>query len=170
IGSAEKLASKQGSVSKDASKSKEVKVDKPKAVAVEGKLTGALAFAVFSVTLGSFQFGYHIGCVNAPGQIITDWIVISHKDLFGTTLAKERADFVWSTAVSVFAVGGAIGGISSGVLADKAGRKGGLFWTNVFAFAASVCMGCAKMAGFYPLIIVGRFLIGIYAGNFLKSM
>ena len=69
--------------------------------------------------------------------------------------------------MSVFAVGGAIGGISSGFLADKAGRKGGLFWTNAFAFAASACMGCAKMAGFYPLIIIGRFLIGIYAGSVL---
>lgn len=32
-------------------------------------MTGALAFAIFSVTLGSFQFGYHIGCVNAPGEV-----------------------------------------------------------------------------------------------------
>ncbi|VDM65594.1 unnamed protein product [Strongylus vulgaris] len=68
-----------------------------------------------------------------------------------------------STAVSVFAVGGAVGGISSGFVADKAGRRGGLLFTNIFAFLASACMGCAKMVGFYPLIIVGRFLIGIYA-------
>ncbi|KIH48174.1 hypothetical protein ANCDUO_21760, partial [Ancylostoma duodenale] len=71
------------------------KTEKAKAKPTEGKLTGALAFAVFSVTLGSFQFGYHIGCVNAPGGIITDWIVVSHRELFHTTLDKERADFVW---------------------------------------------------------------------------
>ncbi|EPB80626.1 transporter, major facilitator family protein [Ancylostoma ceylanicum] len=50
------------------------------------------------------------------------------------------------------------------MLADKAGRRGGLLYTNIFAFAAAACMGCAKMVGFYPLLIIGRLLIGVYAG------
>ena len=36
---------------------------------LQGRWTGALALAVFAVTLSSFQFGYHIGCVNAPGDV-----------------------------------------------------------------------------------------------------
>ncbi|ETN85332.1 hypothetical protein NECAME_16805 [Necator americanus] len=60
-----------------------------------GRMTGALAFAVFSVTLGSFQFGYHIGCVNAPGEMITAWFQESHQSLFNQELPKASADLTW---------------------------------------------------------------------------
>ncbi|EYB83058.1 hypothetical protein Y032_0344g3088 [Ancylostoma ceylanicum] len=49
-----------------------------KSQSVEGRMTGALAFAIFSVTLGSFQFGYHIGCVNAPGEVNVFAVPLSH--------------------------------------------------------------------------------------------
>ncbi|PIO67383.1 transporter, major facilitator family protein [Teladorsagia circumcincta] len=151
--------SKEGSKASTAS----VESKASKKAAVEGKLTGALAFAVFSVTLGSFQFGYHIGCVNAPGHLITEWIVESHQHLFNTTIDKPTADFIWSVVVSAFPVGGAVGGLISGALADKAGRRGGLLYTNLVAFIAAVLMGGAKPANMYPMMIAGRFFIGIYA-------
>ncbi|VDO83113.1 unnamed protein product, partial [Haemonchus placei] len=131
---------------------------------VQGKLTGSLAFAVFSVTLGSFQFGYHIGCVNAPGAMITEWIIESHNRSHGTVIEKTTADVIWSAIVSMFAVGGAVGGILSGALADKAGRRGGLLYTNIVAFIAAVLMGGAKYIDQYVPMMIGRFLIGIYAG------
>ncbi|PIO54064.1 hypothetical protein TELCIR_24581, partial [Teladorsagia circumcincta] len=49
-------------------------------------------------------------------------------------------------------------------LADKAGRRGGLLYTNLVAFIAAVLMGGAKPANMYPMMIAGRFFIGIYAG------
>ncbi|VDK62212.1 unnamed protein product [Cylicostephanus goldi] len=108
-------------------------------------MTGALAFAVFSVTLGSFQFGYHIGCVNAPGEV---------------SIALVST----SVAVSMFAVGGMFGGLMSGWLADKVGRRGGLLYNNLFAFIAAALMGLAKPLGVYPMMILGRFFIGLYCG------
>ncbi|VDL69852.1 unnamed protein product [Nippostrongylus brasiliensis] len=110
-------------------------------------MTGSLAFAIFSVTLGSFQFGYHIGCVNAPGEMITAWIQESHQGLFNQTLDKTGADLTWSVAVSMFAVGGMFGGLISGWLADKVGRRGGLLYNNLFAFIAAAMMGLAKPLG-----------------------
>ncbi|VDO12837.1 unnamed protein product [Haemonchus placei] len=62
---------------------------------VQGRMTGSLAFAIFAVTLGSFQFGYHIGCVNAPGELVTAWIQESHRSLFNQTLEKTGADLTW---------------------------------------------------------------------------
>ncbi|KAE9420349.1 hypothetical protein Angca_004934, partial [Angiostrongylus cantonensis] len=129
-----------------------------------GRMTAALAFAVFSVTLGSFQFGYHIGCVNAPGEMITAWIQESHQSLFNQTLGKTEADLTWSVAVSMFAVGGMFGGLLSGWLADKVGRRGGLLYNNLFAFIAAAMMGLAKTVGVYPLIVLGRLFIGFYCG------
>ncbi|CCD72383.1 Facilitated glucose transporter protein 1 [Caenorhabditis elegans] len=131
---------------------------------VEGKLTKCLAFSAFVITLASFQFGYHIGCVNAPGGLITEWIIGSHKDLFDKELSRENADLAWSVAVSVFAVGGMIGGLSSGWLADKVGRRGALFYNNLLALAAAALMGLAKSVGAYPMVILGRLIIGLNCG------
>ncbi|KHJ89440.1 MFS transporter, SP family [Oesophagostomum dentatum] len=127
-------------------------------------MTAALAFAIFSVTLGSFQFGYHIGCVNAPGEMITAWFQDSHKNLFSSDMDKAGADLAWSVAVSMFAVGGMFGGLISGWLADKVGRRGGLLYNNLFAFIAAALMGLAKPLGVYPMMILGRLFIGFYCG------
>ncbi|CAI2347299.1 unnamed protein product [Caenorhabditis sp. 36 PRJEB53466] len=131
---------------------------------LEGRLTTALGFSAFVITLASFQFGYHIGCVNAPGGLITEWIIGSHRDLFEKELSRENADLAWSVAVSVFAVGGMAGGLLSGWLADKVGRRGALFYNNLFALAAAALMGLAKSVGAYPMIIIGRLIIGFNCG------
>ncbi|CAI4226279.1 unnamed protein product [Auanema sp. JU1783] len=130
----------------------------------EGRLTGVLAFSVFAVTLSSFQFGYHIGCVNAPGGLITEWIIQSHSNTFNQTITNNEADMAWSVAVAIFAVGGMAGGLLSGWLADKVGRKGGLLYNNLFAFIAAALMGLSKSVGAYPMIILGRLFIGFNCG------
>ncbi|GMT14152.1 hypothetical protein PFISCL1PPCAC_5449 [Pristionchus fissidentatus] len=132
-----------------------------------GKLTGQLAFAVFAVTLSSFQFGYHIGCINAPQKLIEKFIGASHKKMFGSTLGTDgfvSITMAWATAVSIFAVGGMIGGLLSGAAADRFGRKGALMLNNIIAFIAAVLMTMSKYVEAYPMIIVGRLLIGINCG------
>ncbi|CAD5212191.1 unnamed protein product [Bursaphelenchus okinawaensis] len=132
---------------------------------LEGKLTKSLLFAVIAVTVGSsFQFGYHIGCVNAPGKLITEWFKVSHKHLYNETLTAEAADFQWSIAVGIFAVGGMVGGLLSGWLADKMGRKGALLFNNIFALLAAALMALAKYVDVYYLLTVGRLVIGFNCG------
>ncbi|KAK6043956.1 hypothetical protein COOONC_18539, partial [Cooperia oncophora] len=74
-----------------------------------------------------------------------------------------------SAIVSAFAVGGAVGGLISGALADKAGRRGGLLYTNILAIVAAVLMGGAKYVNLYIPLLFGRFFIGIYAGKELST-
>uniref|UniRef100_A0A1I8A8K2 MFS domain-containing protein n=1 Tax=Steinernema glaseri TaxID=37863 RepID=A0A1I8A8K2_9BILA len=131
----------------------------------EGELTIALLIAVVVVTVGSsFQFGYHIGCVNAPGEMITKWFIESQYALTGATITKETADFYWSVSVSLFAVGGMIGGLMSGKVADKFGRRGALLINNVIAIAAAIFMTSAKYANIWYLIPIGRLIIGLNCG------
>ncbi|XP_006861893.1 PREDICTED: solute carrier family 2, facilitated glucose transporter member 2 [Chrysochloris asiatica] len=53
----------------------------------DDKVTGTLVFTVFTAVLGSFQFGYDIGVINAPQQII-----ISHYRLvLGVPLDERKA-------------------------------------------------------------------------------
>jgi MFS family permease len=79
-----------------------------------------------------------------------------------------------SVAVAIFAVGGVIGGLMSGWLADRFGRKGSMLLNNVFALIASALMGFAKPVDVYLMIILGRLIIGFNAGkvsaNILLSM
>ncbi|KAI1714468.1 sugar transporter domain-containing protein [Ditylenchus destructor] len=131
----------------------------------EEHLTSFLLFSVFAATIGSsFQFGYHLSCVNPPGQLITKWYNESHFQMFGTYFTPEEADFAWSITVSMFAFGGMFGGLLSGWLADRVGRRGTILYNNVLIIIAVALMTSAKYIGIYYLITAGRFLIGISAG------
>uniref|UniRef100_A0A673TI61 Solute carrier family 2, facilitated glucose transporter member 2 n=2 Tax=Suricata suricatta TaxID=37032 RepID=A0A673TI61_SURSU len=53
----------------------------------EDKITGTLVFTVFTAALGSFQFGYDIGVINAPQEVI-----ISHYEyVLGIPLEDRKA-------------------------------------------------------------------------------
>ncbi|KAM3720108.1 Facilitated glucose transporter protein [Dirofilaria immitis] len=58
---------------------------------MKGGWTQPLLMAVASAAVGgSFQFGYHIGCVNVPAKVIKLWMIESHKELFGETLTLDE--------------------------------------------------------------------------------
>jgi SP family facilitated glucose transporter-like MFS transporter 1 len=57
-----------------------------------------------------------------------------------------------------------IGGVSTGLIADRFGRKGGLLLNNVLVFFATICLGCAKSSSSHEVFILGRFLIGVNSG------
>ncbi|KAF4525345.1 hypothetical protein B566_EDAN007827 [Ephemera danica] len=127
---------------------------------------GRLAFAIAAAALGSsFQHGYNTGVVNAPQELIEDWIrevVSSRRD--GAVVDQGLVTMIWAIAVSIFCVGGMLGGCITGFIADKFGRKGGLLLNNALVFVAAILMGSAKAANSYEMIILGRFFIGVNSG------
>uniref|UniRef100_A0AC35TPW5 MFS domain-containing protein n=1 Tax=Rhabditophanes sp. KR3021 TaxID=114890 RepID=A0AC35TPW5_9BILA len=130
-----------------------------------GKLTGALLFAVFASAIGgSFVFGYHIGCINAPGDLIQKWIGDNHFQIHSSNIQKSEIDMIWAVTVAIFSIGGMIGGLLSGTVADKMGRKGGLLANNGLIMIAGLFMGLAKHSNFYYMMIMGRLIIGLACG------
>ncbi|XP_006557784.1 solute carrier family 2, facilitated glucose transporter member 1 isoform X6 [Apis mellifera] len=128
-------------------------------------LNGRLAFAIAAAALGSsFQHGYNTGVVNAPQQLIEDWISNLKMNRTGQVTKQSEVTMIWSIAVSIFCVGGMIGGSLVGSIADRFGRKGGLLINNILVLLTVIFEGCAKTAKSYEMIIIGRFLIGINAG------
>ncbi|XP_034255225.1 solute carrier family 2, facilitated glucose transporter member 1-like isoform X3 [Thrips palmi] len=127
---------------------------------------GRLAFAIAAAALGSsFQHGYNTGVVNAPQKLIEDWIKSVEQNRTGIPeVDPGKVTMIWSIAVSIFCVGGMIGGAITGLVADRFGRKGGLLINNVFVIAAGILQGCSRAAGSYEMIILGRFFIGINSG------
>jgi len=128
-------------------------------------LNGRLSFAIAAAALGSaFQHGYNIGVVNAPGELIRTWINSSYVNRTGEPLSTDAVTMIWSWAVSIYCVGGIIGGSITGLVSERMGRKGGLLFNNIFALIGAVFEGLSMMANSYELVIVGRFIIGINCG------
>uniref|UniRef100_A0A915NQ02 Major facilitator superfamily (MFS) profile domain-containing protein n=1 Tax=Meloidogyne floridensis TaxID=298350 RepID=A0A915NQ02_9BILA len=127
---------------------------------MEGHWTKSLIFAVLAAAFGSsFQFGYHIGCINLPADLIKQWF---SEQISGSDAATIETR--WGMAVGVFAVGGMIGGNLVGIVATKLGRKRALLYNNALAIIAGALMAGAKFVGNYWLFILGRLIVGINAG------
>ncbi|XP_018300970.1 solute carrier family 2, facilitated glucose transporter member 1 isoform X2 [Mycetomoellerius zeteki] len=138
---------------------------KPATTDKDWGLNGRLAFAIAAAALGSsFQHGYNTGVVNAPQQLIEDWIKDLKTNRTGIPTEKTEVTLIWSLAVSIFCVGGMIGGSMVGWAADRFGRKGGLLLNNILVLLTVIFEGSAKAAKSYEMVIVGRFLIGINSG------
>lgn len=136
-------------------------------------LTPKLVFSLASAVIGSaFQFGYNTGVINSPSKLIKDFInETDYKRKVGNDgtmeeelMTSESIEFTFSVIVAIFGVGGCIGGISNGFLADKFGRKTCLLFNNILAIIGALLMGLSKAAGSYEMIIIGRFFIGLNCG------
>ncbi|KAI1301819.1 Solute carrier family 2, facilitated glucose transporter member 1 [Halotydeus destructor] len=128
-------------------------------------ITSHLVFAIAAAAIGaSSQHGYNTGVVNAPQELVGDWINETYTKRFNVEPDKATIDFIYSVIVAIFCVGGMIGALMTAYVAERFGRKGGLLLNNVFVFIAGALMGFCKYFGSYEMLIAGRFFIGFNAG------
>ncbi|XP_060066457.1 solute carrier family 2, facilitated glucose transporter member 3-like [Ylistrum balloti] len=136
-----------------------VTIDKKRTV------TSRLAFAIASCTLGSsFVVGYSTGVVNEPAEVIQDFYNSTYYDRNGEYMSSSLLTLLWSFTVSIFAIGGMIGGLSGGYVANRFGRKGGLIRNNILNLVGSALLISSKFAKSYEMLIAGRFVTGLCSG------
>ena len=70
------------------------------------------------------QFGYNTGVINAPEINIENFMKDVYKDRYGEDISEEFIQQLYSVAVSIFAIGGMLGGFSGGWMANRFGRYG----------------------------------------------
>lgn len=136
------------------------------------EFTGKLALAMAACALGSsFQFGYNTGIVNAPEKVLKSFYNDSYFRRHSEELDCEDEQIncttltvLWAFTVSIFAVGGMIGGVSAGYWANKFGRKRTLLLNNILMIISVLVEILSKPLRSYEVLIVGRFIIGINAG------
>eukprot|EP00527_Entomoneis_sp_CCMP2396_P006494 CAMPEP_0198139958 /NCGR_PEP_ID=MMETSP1443-20131203/3192_1 /TAXON_ID=186043 /ORGANISM="Entomoneis sp., Strain CCMP2396" /LENGTH=634 /DNA_ID=CAMNT_0043802241 /DNA_START=32 /DNA_END=1936 /DNA_ORIENTATION=+ len=108
-------------------------------------VTMPLVFAIVVASLSQFMVGYNTGVMNAPESVVFP----GHSTL------------EWSLAVAAFAVGGPLGAVFGGRMADSRGRRGALLidtWT--FLFGGLMQTFAVDMI----TIIIARFIIGFASG------
>uniref|UniRef100_A0A8C1IKZ2 Solute carrier family 2, facilitated glucose transporter member 3-like n=1 Tax=Cyprinus carpio TaxID=7962 RepID=A0A8C1IKZ2_CYPCA len=128
------------------------------------QVTWCLMFCVSTAVIGSLQFGYNTGVINAPDEKVQDFIRNVTQERSGEPMEKSTLTTVWSLTVSIFNVGGMIGSLSVGTLVDKLGRRKCMFLSNILALIGGGLMGLSSMCTSYELIIVGRLVIGAFCG------
>ncbi|XP_067898909.1 solute carrier family 2, facilitated glucose transporter member 2-like [Heterodontus francisci] len=139
------------------------------------ELTGVLLLSVFTSALGSLQFGYGIGVINAPQEVIEMhyariFNIAQSETMAGniteaTNPLKYRSVIVyWTLSVSIFCIGGMFSSFFVGYLADKLGRLKAMLAANILAIVGAVLMGLAKLGPSHILIITGRAITGFYCG------
>ncbi|CAF0825203.1 unnamed protein product [Rotaria sp. Silwood1] len=130
------------------------------------RITGTLLLAVLAAISGtSFHFGYASGVLNAPQDVIEAFInETNHRRDKTANMSQSTITLIFSLAVSIFALGGMIGGLFGGIITNRLGRKGGMYLNNVISSIACICMFLSKPIYSYELLIIGRFLIGLACG------
>ncbi|KAM3594217.1 uncharacterized protein V6R79_004315 [Siganus canaliculatus] len=144
-----------------------------------GKLTATLAVAVFTAVLGSLQYGYSLGVINAPQKVIERHYgrslgVWSERTAIQSenTTEDELSDagkhpavvMYWSLSVAIFSIGGMLSSFLVGFVGDLRGRVKGMLMVNVLAVAAGLLMGLCKMWKPHIMVISGRAIMGFYCG------
>ncbi|KAM9842901.1 solute carrier family 2, facilitated glucose transporter member 2 [Aulostomus maculatus] len=142
------------------------------------QLTGMLAVAVFTAALGSLQYGYSLGVINAPQKVIErhygrslgvwseEAAVRSANSTEDVFEAGEHPAVImyWSLSVAIFSVGGVLSSFLVGFVGDLKGRVKGMLMINVLAIAAGLLMGLCKMWKPHIMVISGRAVMGFYCG------
>ncbi|XP_053191034.1 solute carrier family 2, facilitated glucose transporter member 2 isoform X1 [Scomber japonicus] len=140
------------------------------------QLTGTLAVAVFTAALGSLQYGYSLGVINAPQQVIQKhyglslgvWsekaAALSENSTSSEAGAHPSVVMYWSLSVAIFSIGGMLSSFLVGFVGDLKGRVKGMLMVNFLAVAAGLLMGLSRMWKPHFMVIAGRAVMGFYCG------
>ncbi|KAK2526698.1 Slc2a1 [Columba livia] len=128
------------------------------------KMTARLMLAVGGAVLGSLQFGYNTGVINAPQKVIEDFYNRTWLYRYDEPISPATLTTLWSLSVAIFSVGGMIGSFSVGLFVNRFGRRNSMLMSNILAFLSAILMGFSKMALSFEMLILGRFIIGLYSG------
>uniref|UniRef100_A0A3Q3GRB3 Solute carrier family 2, facilitated glucose transporter member 4 n=1 Tax=Labrus bergylta TaxID=56723 RepID=A0A3Q3GRB3_9LABR len=126
-------------------------------------VTGTFVLSVFTAVLGSLEFGYNIGVINAPQKMIEKDYNATWIERYGEPIPTGTLTSLWSLSVAIFSIGGMLSSFCVGFVSEWLGRKAMLV-NNVFAFLGGSLMGMSKLCSSFEMMILGRFIIGAYCG------
>uniref|UniRef100_A0A3B5AM79 Solute carrier family 2, facilitated glucose transporter member 4 n=1 Tax=Stegastes partitus TaxID=144197 RepID=A0A3B5AM79_9TELE len=133
-------------------------------ISLQFTVTGTLALSVFTAVLGSLEFGYNIGVINAPQKIIEADYNATWVHRYGEPIPAGTLTSLWSLSVAIFSIGGMLSSSCVGFVSEWLGRRKAMLINNMFAFMGGSLMGLSKLCRSFEMMILGRFIIGAYCG------
>uniref|UniRef100_A0A8D3BZN1 Solute carrier family 2 member 3b n=2 Tax=Scophthalmus maximus TaxID=52904 RepID=A0A8D3BZN1_SCOMX len=123
-----------------------------------------LLYCVSTAVIGSLQFGYNTGVINAPEQKLRRFFQNVSMERYGEPFSPGTNTMVWSFSVAIFSVGGMIGSFSVGALVNKFGRRKSMLVSNILALLGGGLMGLSALSRSFEMVIIGRLIIGAFCG------
>ncbi|ELT98295.1 hypothetical protein CAPTEDRAFT_170630, partial [Capitella teleta] len=122
--------------------------------------------AVVILMGNSFMFGYNIGVLNQPAQLIRDFYNRTYTERWemDEPIDDYTIMFLWSITTALFLPGGMIGAFSAGFLADRVGRKRAVLISHIPCFIGAILSSLCIVAKAPELLMIGRFIVGLSCG------
>ncbi|KAI7835074.1 general substrate transporter [Kickxella alabastrina] len=119
------------------------------------------AFCALLAAIGSFNFGWNIGSVNIPGDVLQN-CVTGHKyyGRFPSCIGVSSAT-VWGIIVGCYALGALAGAIISNPVIDRKGYKFALTWFALLNVVGALLLSLTTSVAQF---IIGRIFVGLAAG------
>ncbi|CDO95646.1 unnamed protein product [Kluyveromyces dobzhanskii CBS 2104] len=132
--------------------------------------TPHLLLSMLVACLGSLQYGYHMGELNAPQDYITCRAELnpgyddSVLGRLGLSQCIPLTDSQFGLITSIFSIGGLIGSLVAGPLADSYGRKPISYWNCSIGIFGAIYL---FLSDSYYGMLLGRLLAGISCGSLI---
>jgi SP family facilitated glucose transporter-like MFS transporter 1 len=123
------------------------------------EITIWLLFAVFTIVLGSFSFGFVVGVLNSPEEAIRKCNTTMSDEFFPPCV--QMGDVEWTAAIVMFPVGALFGSLGAGPVSDRIGRKWGLFIGHCVVIVAAFIM---SFLSHFISFLIARLMIGFGIG------
>uniref|UniRef100_A0A8P4GI20 Solute carrier family 2, facilitated glucose transporter member 4 n=1 Tax=Dicentrarchus labrax TaxID=13489 RepID=A0A8P4GI20_DICLA len=127
-------------------------------------VTGTFVLSVFTAVLGSLEFGYNIGVINAPQKMIEQDYNATWLQRYGEPIPSGTLTSLWSLSVAIFSIGGMLSMGFRVRMCNIFSRRKAMLINNLFAFIGGSLMALSKLCRSFEMMILGRFIIGAYCG------
>lgn len=88
----------------------------------------------------------------------------SYQQHYGSYLDQTTSDIIFTVITSAFIVGGMLGAMLGGLVADSLGRKKGLILSQVMGVVGGLTMAVSRPTMAWEVLLVGRLVVGLTAG------
>ncbi|KAJ2378132.1 Bifunctional purine biosynthesis protein PurH [Coemansia sp. RSA 2611] len=124
-------------------------------------LTFFQAYCMALAAIGSFNFGWNIGSVNIPGDVLEN--CVTGRKYYGPfpSCIFVGSSVAWGVITGSYALGALIGAIASNPVIDKKGYKFTLSWFALLNVAGALLLSLTTKL---PQFIIGRVVVGVAAG------
>ncbi|KAL7312786.1 Bifunctional purine biosynthesis protein PurH [Mucor circinelloides] len=123
-------------------------------------------FCAMIASLGSFNSGFNTSALNIPGNNVrycpnVEPGVVTYYPNSPLPECIPMGDWIWGVTNGMFAVGGLVGAMSNGYMANKFGRRDSMIIMNVNFFIGAILLSLATTSAQFA---IGRIFVGIGSG------